>query len=101
MVVLADTMPPTLCNVNDDIGQRVVSARGPALPASCSTYSSGRMPTGRRLRLVEGLRSARHQVVVFDATLPAESSFWAAMLDSTVDAEDDRHMGGGSRENRE
>jgi hypothetical protein len=34
-----------------------------------------------------------HQVVVFDAAdLAAESSFWAAVLDGTVDAEDDWHM---------
>ena len=34
-----------------------------------------------------------HQVVVFDAAdLPAESSFWAGVLDGVVDAEDDWHM---------
>ena len=34
-----------------------------------------------------------HQVVVFDAAdLAAESSFWAGVLDGTVDAEDDWHM---------
>jgi predicted enzyme related to lactoylglutathione lyase len=34
-----------------------------------------------------------HQVVVFDAAdLGAESSFWAGVLDGTVDAEDDWHM---------
>jgi catechol 2,3-dioxygenase-like lactoylglutathione lyase family enzyme len=34
-----------------------------------------------------------HQVVVFDAAdLAAESSFWAALLGGTVDAEDDWHM---------
>ena len=34
-----------------------------------------------------------HQVVVFDAAdLAAESSFWAEVLDCTVDAEDDWHM---------
>jgi predicted enzyme related to lactoylglutathione lyase len=34
-----------------------------------------------------------HQVVVFDAAdLSAESSFWAALLGGTVDAEDDWHM---------
>jgi hypothetical protein len=34
-----------------------------------------------------------HQVVVFDAAdLAAESSFWAGVLDGTVDAEDDFHM---------
>jgi catechol 2,3-dioxygenase-like lactoylglutathione lyase family enzyme len=34
-----------------------------------------------------------HQVVVFDAAdLEAESSFWAAVLDGSVDAEDDWHM---------
>jgi hypothetical protein len=34
-----------------------------------------------------------HQVVVFDAAdLEAESSFWAGVLDGTVDAEDDWHM---------
>jgi predicted enzyme related to lactoylglutathione lyase len=34
-----------------------------------------------------------HQVVVFDAAdLPSESSFWAAVLEGTVDAEDDWHM---------
>lgn len=34
-----------------------------------------------------------HQVVVFDAAdLHAESSFWAAVLGGTVDAEDDWHM---------
>ncbi len=34
-----------------------------------------------------------HQVVVFDsADLTAESSFWAGVLDGTVDAEDDWHM---------
>jgi predicted enzyme related to lactoylglutathione lyase len=34
-----------------------------------------------------------HQVVVFDAAdLTAESSFWAGVLDGTVDAEDDWHM---------
>ena len=34
-----------------------------------------------------------HQVVVFDAAdLSAESSFWAGVLDGTVDAEDDWHM---------
>jgi predicted enzyme related to lactoylglutathione lyase len=33
------------------------------------------------------------QVVVFDAAdLSAESSFWAGVLDGTVDAEDDWHM---------
>ena len=33
------------------------------------------------------------QVVVFDAAdLAAESSFWAGVLDGTVDAEDDWHM---------
>jgi hypothetical protein len=33
------------------------------------------------------------QVVVFDAAdLAAESSFWAGLLDGTVDAEDDWHM---------
>lgn len=35
----------------------------------------------------------KHQVVVFDAAdLTAESSFWAGVLDGTVDAEDDWHM---------
>lgn len=35
----------------------------------------------------------RHQVIVFDAAdLSAESSFWAGVLDGTVDAEDDWHM---------
>jgi hypothetical protein len=34
-----------------------------------------------------------HQIVVFDAAdLAAESSFWAGVLDGTVDAEDDWHM---------
>ena len=34
-----------------------------------------------------------HQVVVFDAAdLDSESSFWAGVLDGTVDAEDDCHM---------
>lgn len=34
-----------------------------------------------------------HQVVVFDAAdLAAESSFWAGVLEGTVDAEDDWHM---------
>jgi predicted enzyme related to lactoylglutathione lyase len=34
-----------------------------------------------------------HQVVVFDAEdLAAESTFWAGVLDGTVDAEDDWHM---------
>ena len=34
-----------------------------------------------------------HQVVVFDAAdLASESSFWAGVLDGTVDAEDDWHM---------
>ena len=34
-----------------------------------------------------------HQVVVFDAAdLESESSFWAGVLDGTVDAEDDWHM---------
>ena len=34
-----------------------------------------------------------HQVVVFDAAdLEAESTFWAGVLDGTVDAEDDWHM---------
>lgn len=34
-----------------------------------------------------------HQVVVFDAAdLAAESSFWAGVLDGTVDTEDDWHM---------
>ena len=34
-----------------------------------------------------------HQVVVFDAAdLGTESSFWAGVLDGTVDAEDDWHM---------
>jgi hypothetical protein len=34
-----------------------------------------------------------HQVVVFDAAdLAAESTFWAGVLDGTVDAEDDWHM---------
>jgi uncharacterized glyoxalase superfamily protein PhnB len=34
-----------------------------------------------------------HQVVVFDsADLTSESSFWAGVLDGTVDAEDDWHM---------
>jgi catechol 2,3-dioxygenase-like lactoylglutathione lyase family enzyme len=34
-----------------------------------------------------------HQVVVFDAAdLEAESSFWAGVLEGTVDAEDDWHM---------
>jgi len=34
-----------------------------------------------------------HQVVVFDADdLESESSFWAGVLDGTVDAEDDWHM---------
>src|ERR687888_389269 len=34
-----------------------------------------------------------HQVVVFDAAdLEAESSFWAGVLDGTVDVEDDWHM---------
>ena len=34
-----------------------------------------------------------HQVVVFDAAdLAAESSFWAGVLDGTVDAEDHWHM---------
>ena len=33
-----------------------------------------------------------HQVVVFDAAdLAVESAFWAAVLDGTVDAEDDWH----------
>ncbi|WP_409464373.1 VOC family protein [Amycolatopsis sp. GA6-003] len=33
------------------------------------------------------------QIVVFDAAdLAAESSFWARMLDGTVDAEDDWHF---------
>lgn len=34
-----------------------------------------------------------HRVVVFDAAdLTPESSFWAGVLDGTVDAEDDWHM---------
>ena len=34
-----------------------------------------------------------HQVVVFDADdLESESTFWAGVLDGTVDAEDDWHM---------
>ncbi|MFP3915176.1 MAG: VOC family protein [Actinomycetota bacterium] len=34
-----------------------------------------------------------HQVVVFDASdLDSESSFWAAVLGGTVDAEEDWHM---------
>jgi predicted enzyme related to lactoylglutathione lyase len=34
-----------------------------------------------------------HQVVVFDAAdLDSESSFWAGVLDGTVDTEDDWHM---------
>lgn len=34
-----------------------------------------------------------HQIVVFDAAeLTAESRFWAAVLDGTVDADDDWHM---------
>ncbi len=34
-----------------------------------------------------------HQVVVFDAAdLSTESSFWAGVLDGTIDAEDDLHM---------
>lgn len=34
-----------------------------------------------------------HRVVVFDAAdLTPESSFWASVLDGTVDAEDDWHM---------
>lgn len=34
-----------------------------------------------------------HRVVVFDAADPTpESSFWAGVLDGTVDAEDDWHM---------
>src|SRR6266496_1899770 len=34
-----------------------------------------------------------HQVVVFDAAdLAAESSFWAGVLDGTIDSEDDWHM---------
>ena len=34
-----------------------------------------------------------HQVVVFDAAdLAVESSFWAGVLNGTVDAEDDWHM---------
>jgi predicted enzyme related to lactoylglutathione lyase len=34
-----------------------------------------------------------HQVVVFDAAdLEAESTFWAGVLEGTVDAEDDWHM---------
>jgi hypothetical protein len=40
----------------------------------------------------DGMR-INHQVVVFDAAdLTAESGFWAAVLDGTVDAEDDWHM---------
>jgi catechol 2,3-dioxygenase-like lactoylglutathione lyase family enzyme len=40
----------------------------------------------------ETMRITR-QVVVFDAAdLSAESSFWAGVLDGTVDAEDDWHM---------
>ncbi len=35
----------------------------------------------------------KHQVVVFDAVdLEAESSFWASVLEGTVDREDDWHM---------
>jgi predicted enzyme related to lactoylglutathione lyase len=35
----------------------------------------------------------KYQVVVFDAAdIAAESSFWAGLLDATVDAEDDWHM---------
>lgn len=34
-----------------------------------------------------------HQIVVFDAAdLPAESTFWAGVLDGTVDAEEDWHV---------
>jgi catechol 2,3-dioxygenase-like lactoylglutathione lyase family enzyme len=34
----------------------------------------------------------RRQIIVFDtADLPAESSFWAALLEGTVEAEDDWH----------
>lgn len=34
-----------------------------------------------------------HQVVVFDAAdLEPESTFWAGVLDGTIDAEDDWHM---------
>lgn len=43
----------------------------------------------------------KNQVVVFDAAdLEAESTFWAGVLDGTVDADDDWHMvkvGGQSR----
>ena len=36
----------------------------------------------------------KHQVVVFDAAdIAAESGFWAGVLEGTVDAEDDWHMG--------
>jgi predicted enzyme related to lactoylglutathione lyase len=42
---------------------------------------------------VEEAMKIMHQVVVFDAAdLTAESSFWAGVLDGTVDAEDDWHM---------
>jgi predicted enzyme related to lactoylglutathione lyase len=42
--------------------------------------------------MTNGLR-INHQVVVFDAAnLATESSFWAALLGGTVDAEDDWHM---------
>lgn len=35
----------------------------------------------------------KYQVITFDAAdLPAESAFWAGMLDGEVDAEDDWHM---------
>jgi catechol 2,3-dioxygenase-like lactoylglutathione lyase family enzyme len=41
---------------------------------------------------MEGMRIARQIVVLDAADLDAESSFWAALLGGTVDAEDDWHM---------
>src|ERR671930_523940 len=48
---------------------------------------------GMRTRRKDDAMRINHQVVVFDAAdLTAESSFWAGVLDGTVDAEDDWHM---------
>src|SRR3979490_2242204 len=61
----------------------VVEAHGQAAMA---------LPRGRGARKYDGMRVLK-QIVAFDAAdLTAESTFWAALLGGTVDAEDNWHM---------
>src|SRR5699024_3243146 len=66
-------------------------------PRTSGPRTSGPRAGGPRRALTAGgedrVMKINHQVVVFDsADLETESTFWAGVLDGTVDRDDDWHM---------